>query len=49
MALKLNIRWQLALVSVALSLLPIAVVGILAYQIAPGLPRLPTYGVRLRF
>jgi methyl-accepting chemotaxis protein len=34
MALKLNIRWQLALVSVALSLLPIAVVGILAYQIA---------------
>ena len=36
MALKLNIRWQLALVSVALSLLPIAVVGILAYQIARG-------------
>ena len=34
MALKLNIRWQLALVSVALSLLPIAVVGILAYRIA---------------
>ncbi|RPI48529.1 MAG: hypothetical protein EHM55_25430, partial [Acidobacteria bacterium] len=34
MALKLNIRWQLALVSVALSLLPIVVVGILAYQIA---------------
>ena len=32
MALKLNIRWQLALVSVALSLLPIAIVGILAYQ-----------------
>lgn len=29
MALKLNIRWQLALVSVALSLLPIVVVGIL--------------------
>ncbi len=36
MALKLSIRWQLALVSVALSLLPIAVVGILAYQIARG-------------
>ena len=36
MALKLNIRWQLALVSVALSLLPIAVVGVLAYQIARG-------------
>ena len=36
MALKLNIRWQLALVSVALSLLPIAVVGILAYRIARG-------------
>ena len=35
-ALKLNIRWQLALVSVALSLLPIAVVGMLAYQIARG-------------
>ena len=35
-ALKLNIRWQLALVSVALSLLPIAVVGVLAYQIARG-------------
>jgi len=34
MALKLNIRWQLALVSVALSLLPIAVVGVLAYVIA---------------
>ena len=34
MALKLNIRWQLALVSVALSVLPIVVVGILAYQIA---------------
>ena len=34
MALKLNIRWQLALVSVALSLLPIAVVGVLAYAIA---------------
>src|SRR4029453_13298098 len=33
-ALKLNIRWQLALVSVALSLLPIAIVGVLAYQIA---------------
>ena len=36
MALKLNIRWQLALVSVALSLLPIAVVGVLAYRIARG-------------
>ena len=36
MALKLSIRWQLALVSVALSLLPIAIVGILAYQIARG-------------
>ena len=36
MALKLNIRWQLALVSVALSLLPIAIVGIFAYQIARG-------------
>ena len=32
MALKLNIRWQLALVSVALSLLPIAVAGVLAYR-----------------
>ena len=36
MALRLNIRWQLAVVSVALSLLPIAVVGILACQIARG-------------
>ncbi len=36
MPLKLNIRWQLAIVSVALSLLPIAVVGIFAYQIARG-------------
>ena len=36
MALRLNIRWQLALVSVALSLLPIAVVGIFAYRIARG-------------
>ena len=36
MALRLNIRWQLALVSVALSLVPIAVVGVLAYQIARG-------------
>ena len=35
-ALKLNIRWQLALVSVALSLVPIAVVGVLAYRIARG-------------
>src|SRR4029453_8297472 len=35
-ALKLNIRWQLALVSVALSLVPIAVGGVLAYQIARG-------------
>ena len=34
MALKLSIRWQLALVSVALSLLPIAVVGVVAYAIA---------------
>ena len=32
----MNIRWQLALVSVALSLLPIAVVGVLAYRIARG-------------
>jgi methyl-accepting chemotaxis protein len=32
--MKLNIRWQLALVSVALSLLPIVIVGIFAYQIA---------------
>jgi methyl-accepting chemotaxis protein len=36
MALRLNIRWQLALVTVALSLLPIAVVGVLAYRIARG-------------
>jgi methyl-accepting chemotaxis protein len=36
LALKLNIRWQLALVSVALSLLPIVVVGIFAYRIARG-------------
>jgi methyl-accepting chemotaxis protein len=36
MGLKLNIRWQLALVSVALSLLPIALVGVLAYFIARG-------------
>jgi len=36
MAIRLNIRWQLALVSVALSLLPIAVVGVLAYRIARG-------------
>ena len=34
MGLRLNIRWQLALVSVALSLLPIVVVGVLAYRIA---------------
>ena len=34
MSLRLSIRWQLALVSVALSLLPIVIVGILAYQIA---------------
>lgn len=34
--MRLNIRWQLALVSVALSLLPIAVVGVLAYRIARG-------------
>lgn len=34
MVMKLNIRWQLTLVSVALSLVPIAVVGILTYQIA---------------
>jgi methyl-accepting chemotaxis protein len=34
--MKLNIRWQLTLVSVALSLLPIAVVGVLAYRIARG-------------
>jgi hypothetical protein len=32
--MKLSIRWQLALVSVALSLLPIAIVGMLAYRIA---------------
>jgi methyl-accepting chemotaxis protein len=34
--MKLNIRWQLALVSVALSLVPIVIVGIFAYQIARG-------------
>jgi methyl-accepting chemotaxis protein len=34
--MRLSIRWQLALVSVALSLLPIAVVGVLAYRIARG-------------
>ena len=34
MGLRLNIRWQLALVSVALSLLPIVLVGVLAYRIA---------------
>jgi methyl-accepting chemotaxis protein len=34
MALKLNIRWQLALATVALSLLPIVFVGVLAYRIA---------------
>ena len=33
---RLNIRWQLALVSVALSVLPLAVVGVLAYRIARG-------------
>ena len=32
--LKLNIRWQLALVSVALALLPIAIVGVIAYRTA---------------
>jgi methyl-accepting chemotaxis protein len=32
--LRLNIRWQLALVTVALSLLPIFFVGVLAYRIA---------------
>jgi methyl-accepting chemotaxis protein len=36
MALRLNIRWQLALASVALSLLPIMVVGFFAYRIARG-------------
>jgi len=36
MTMRLNIRWQLALVSVALSLLPIVVVGVLAYRIARG-------------
>ena len=34
--MKLSIRWQLALVSVALSLLPIVLVGTLAYRIARG-------------
>ena len=33
---KLNIRWQLALVSVVLSVLPLALVGVLAYRIARG-------------
>jgi methyl-accepting chemotaxis protein len=36
MAVRLNIRWQLALATVALSLLPIIVVGVLAYGIARG-------------
>jgi hypothetical protein len=36
MAVKMGIRWQLAIVSVALSLLPIAIAGILAYRIARG-------------
>ena len=34
--MRLSIRWQLALVSVALSLLPIALAGILAYRSARG-------------
>ncbi len=34
--MRLSIRWQLALVSVALSLLPIAVVGVVAYRSARG-------------
>jgi methyl-accepting chemotaxis protein len=34
MRLNLSIRWQLAIVTVALSLLPIAIVGVLAYRIA---------------
>jgi methyl-accepting chemotaxis protein len=34
--MRLSIRWQLALVSVVLSLFPIVVVGILAYRIARG-------------
>ena len=32
--MKLSIRWQLALVSVALARLPIVLVGTLAYRIA---------------
>src|SRR4051812_10670508 len=34
--LKLSIRWQLALVSVALALLPIAIVGFIGYRTARG-------------
>jgi methyl-accepting chemotaxis protein len=34
--MRLSIRWQLALVSVALSLLPMAVTGIIAYRSARG-------------
>src|SRR5262245_53525069 len=34
--MRLSIRWQLALVSVALSLLPIVFVGVIAYRSARG-------------
>ena len=34
--MRLSIRWQLALVSVALSLLPIAITGVIAYRSARG-------------
>ena len=34
--MRLSIRWQLAAVSVALSLLPLAVTGLVAYRIARG-------------
>jgi methyl-accepting chemotaxis protein len=34
--MRLSIRWQLAAVSVALSLLPLAVTGVVAYRIARG-------------
>ena len=32
--MKLNIRWQLAIVSVALALLPISIVGCIGYRTA---------------
>ena len=34
--MRLSIKWQLAAVSVALSLLPLAVTGLVAYRIARG-------------